>query len=134
VAIAPTFDGGGYWLVGRDGGLFAFGDAKFHGSVPGLHLHVSDVVGMVSSPTSGGYLLVGSDGGVFAFGQGHFHGSLPGMKVHVKDIRAILPSSSGGGYVLVGADGGAFIFGSGVTFKGSLPGEGIKATDIVGSR
>ncbi len=54
------------------------------------------------------------------------------MKLHVNDIRAILPSSSGGGYVLVGADGGAFTFGTGVTFKGSLPGEGIKVSDIVG--
>jgi hypothetical protein len=54
------------------------------------------------------------------------------MKVHARDIRAILPSSSGRGYVLVGADGGAFIFGKGVTFKGSLPGEGIKVSDIVG--
>jgi hypothetical protein len=33
VAIAPTPDGGGYWLVGQDGGIFAFGDAQYHGSL-----------------------------------------------------------------------------------------------------
>jgi len=44
-----------------------------------------------------------------------------------------VPSSSGGGYVLVGADGGAFVFGRGVRFRGSLPGEGIKAQDIIGT-
>jgi len=32
VGIAATPDGGGYWLVGADGGVFAFGDAIFHGS------------------------------------------------------------------------------------------------------
>ena len=32
VAIVPTADGHGYWLVGADGGVFAFGDAHFHGS------------------------------------------------------------------------------------------------------
>ena len=48
------------------------------------------------------------------------------------DIRAILPASAGTGYVLVGRDGGAFVFGKGVDYHGSLPGEGVTASDIVG--
>jgi len=32
VGMASTPDGGGYWLVGADGGVFAFGDARFDGS------------------------------------------------------------------------------------------------------
>jgi len=35
VAMAATPDGGGYWLVASDGGIFAYGDAKFHGSAAG---------------------------------------------------------------------------------------------------
>ena len=31
VGMAATPDGGGYWLVGADGGVFSFGDAVFHG-------------------------------------------------------------------------------------------------------
>ena len=31
VGFAPTSSGKGYWLVGTDGGIFAFGDARFHG-------------------------------------------------------------------------------------------------------
>ena len=27
-----TPSGAGYWMVGSDGGIFSFGDAKFHGS------------------------------------------------------------------------------------------------------
>ena len=34
VGIAATSDGGGYWLVGADGGVFTFGDAGFFGSIP----------------------------------------------------------------------------------------------------
>ena len=35
VAIAATPDGDGYWLMGADGGVFAFGDARFFGSAAG---------------------------------------------------------------------------------------------------
>ncbi len=30
--MAATPDGGGYWLVASDGGVFAYGDAGFYGS------------------------------------------------------------------------------------------------------
>ena len=30
--MARTADGAGYWLVGADGGVFAFGDAGFSGA------------------------------------------------------------------------------------------------------
>jgi hypothetical protein len=36
--------------VGTDGGLFGFGDAGYFGSLPGLHVHVSNIVGMVPTP------------------------------------------------------------------------------------
>jgi len=61
-------DGGGYWLVASDGGIFAFGDAAFHGSMGG-HFLDAPVVGMAASPDGGGYWLVASDGGIFAFGD-----------------------------------------------------------------
>ena len=32
VGMAATPDGKGYWLVAADGGIFAFGDARFYGS------------------------------------------------------------------------------------------------------
>ena len=33
--MAATPDGGGYWLVARDGGVFTFGDARYFGSLGG---------------------------------------------------------------------------------------------------
>jgi hypothetical protein len=50
VGIAPTADGGGYWEVASDGGLFAFGDAAFHGSMGGQPLN-APIVGI--APTGG---------------------------------------------------------------------------------
>ena len=34
--LAATPDGGGYWLVALDGGVFGYGDAVFHGSAIAL--------------------------------------------------------------------------------------------------
>ena len=72
--MAATPTGHGYWLVASDGGIFAFGDAAFHGSMGGPPLN-EPIVGMAATPTGGGYWLVASDGGIFAFGDAAFHGS-----------------------------------------------------------
>ena len=45
--MAATVDGGGYWLVGADGGVLSFGDAGFHGSAAGVDLG-APVVGMTA--------------------------------------------------------------------------------------
>ena len=48
--MATTPDGAGYWLVASDGGIFAIGDAVFHGSTGALHLN-RPIVGMAALPT-----------------------------------------------------------------------------------
>ncbi|MHB1912596.1 MAG: hypothetical protein ACYCTI_11155 [Acidimicrobiales bacterium] len=72
--MAETPDGGGYWLATRNGGVYSFGDAVFHGSAAGIRLS-SPVVGMAPTPDGGGYWLVASDGGVVSFGDAVFEGS-----------------------------------------------------------
>jgi len=62
-----TPDGNGYWMVASDGGLFAFGDAGFHGSASGIPGSMP-VVGMATDTATGGYWLVSQAGGVYAFG------------------------------------------------------------------
>jgi hypothetical protein len=39
VGLATTPDGGGYWEVASDGGIFAFVDATFAGSLGGVALN-----------------------------------------------------------------------------------------------
>jgi len=80
VGMAPTADGQGYWLDASDGGIFAFGDAPFHGSMGGTAL-AQPAVGMAATPDGGGYWLVASDGGLFAFGDAGFYGSMAGHAV-----------------------------------------------------
>lgn len=46
-AMAATPDGKGYWLVGSDGGVFAF-NAPFEGSTGGMAL-ARPVVGMAAT-------------------------------------------------------------------------------------
>ncbi len=131
VGIVGTSTGHGYWMVGSDGGVFAFGDASFVGSLPGLGVHVNNIVGIVGTSTGHGYWMVGSDGGVFAFGDASFVGSLPGLGVHVNNVVGIVGTSTGHGYWMVGSDGGVFAFGD-ASFVGSLPGLGVHVNNVVG--
>ena len=117
VGMASTPSGRGYWLVGSDGGIFAFGDAPFHGSAGASGLKMP-IVGMASTPSGDGYWLVGSDGGIFAFGDAPFSGSTGAFTLR-EPIVGMAATPSGGGYWLVGGDGGIFAFGD-APFSGSV--------------
>jgi hypothetical protein len=112
---APT-PGDGYWLVASDGGIFAFGDAVFHGSTGDVPLN-QPIVGMAATPSGNGYWLVASDGGIFAFGDAVFHGSTGDVPLN-QPIVGMAATPSGNGYWLVASDGGMFAFGDAV-FHGS---------------
>jgi hypothetical protein len=132
-ATAFTYGFQGYDIVGGDGGVFAFGDAKSHGSLPGLGITpAKPIVGDAVTVDGAGYWLVGADGGTFAFGDAKSEGSLPGLGITPAAPIVGIASSGSSGYWLVGADGGVFAFGNAKNF-GSLPGLGITpAAPIVG--
>jgi hypothetical protein len=67
VAIAASPDGKGYWLLGRDGGVFSFG-VPFHGSVPDRQSYGA-AVDLRATDSGAGYYVAGTDGAVFAFGD-----------------------------------------------------------------
>lgn len=115
VGMASTPDGSGYWLVARDGGVFSYGDARFHGSTGGLKL-AQPVVGMATDPATGGYWLVAADGGVFSFGA-PFYGSTGGIHLN-QPVVGMASTPDGHGYWLVARDGGVFAFGD-ARFLGS---------------
>ena len=106
----------GYWLVGRDGGIFSFGDAPFAGSTGAMKLN-QPIVGMASNPVGTGYWFVAADGGIFSFGDAKFFGSTGAMKLN-KPIVGMAPTPTGQGYYLVASDGGIFSFGD-AKFRGS---------------
>jgi hypothetical protein len=115
VGMATTPDGGGYWLVARDGGVFAYGDAGFFGSAGDIHLN-QPIVGMATTADGRGYWLVASDGGVFAYGDATYQGSMGGTRLNRPIVG--MAAHPGGGYWLVASDGGIFSFGD-ATFHGS---------------
>jgi hypothetical protein len=84
--IASTPSGKGYWLVGKDGGVFNFGNAGYLGStytlgltgLTGSHPLNKPVVGIASvSDVNGhqGIYLWAADGGVFNLGVATYQGS-----------------------------------------------------------
>jgi hypothetical protein len=69
--------------------MFAFGDAKFYGSMGGKRLN-KPIVGMAFDPATAGYWLVASDGGIFAF-NAKFYGSTGGIKLHESIVAMVAP-------------------------------------------
>ncbi len=122
VGIAATPDGDGYWLVAADGGIFAFGDAAFFGSMGGRAL-VAPIVGVASTPDGRGYWLVAADGGLFAFGDAGFYGSMGGRPL-TRPVVGLAPTRDGRGYWEVASDGGIFAFGDAPYF-GSMGGAAL---------
>ena len=106
---APSGGVGGYLLSAADGGIFAFGNAVFDGSMGGRPLN-QPMVGMAPTADHAGYWQVASDGGIFSFGDAHFFGSTGSMSLN-QPVVGMAPTPDGGGYWLVAADGGIFSFG-----------------------
>ena len=106
----------GTWAVAADGGVFAFGDARFLGSAGGQPLQ-TPVLGMAAAPSGSGYWLVAGDGGIFAYGDAPFLGSTGGTRLD-RPVVGMAPTPSGQGYWLVASDGGIFAYGD-AAFRGS---------------
>ena len=127
VSLATASDGFGYWLAGKDGGVFGFGDAPFFGSMGGHQLN-QPIVGIVSTPDLNGYWLVAAGGGIFTFGGAQFYGSMGGHPLN-QPVVGMAPSWNGRGYWFVASDGGVFSFGD-APYLGSAIGPG--AEGVVG--
>jgi hypothetical protein len=100
----------------RVGGIFAYGDAVFLGSMGGQHLN-QPIVGIAATPTGQGYWLVAADGGIFAYGDAVFDGSTGAIHLN-QPVVGIARYGNDAGYWLVAKDGGIFAFG-GAPFLGS---------------
>jgi hypothetical protein len=108
IETAPVASNEGFWLLGKDGGVFSFGTAKYYGSIGNLG-GARQAVSMAADPDGEGYWFVGPDGGIYAY-KAPFWGSTGNLKL-TRPIVGMAPTPSGKGYWLVASDGGMFAFG-----------------------
>ena len=108
IVTAPVAANEGFWLLGKDGGVFSFGTAQFHGSIGHL-AGARQISSMAADPDGTGYWFVGSDGGIYAY-KAPFWGAPTNLKL-TKPIVGMAATPSGKGYWLVASDGGMFSYG-----------------------
>ncbi len=108
VGMVPSSDGGGYFMVATDGGVFAFGDARFEGSCPGMGGCAGAAVSVVPDATGNGYWLITQTGSVYAFGDAPFYGA-PGNQG--SPVTSAVRTADGHGYWVLLANGAVFAYG-----------------------
>ncbi|HXZ61922.1 MAG TPA: Ig-like domain repeat protein [Acidimicrobiales bacterium] len=108
VAIVPSATQHGYFMVASDGGVFAFGDARFAGSCPGIGGCVGSAVAVLPDHSGNGYWLVTDEGYVYAFGDAGYYGNAQVSGSLAVDAVA---TPDGHGYWILYANGTVLSFG-----------------------
>ena len=91
MGITATPSGNGYWLVGRSGHVFSFGDTRYYGSRRKQRVPMP-VVGMTRTSTGRGYWLVGQYGNIYCFGDARSFGSSVSLRSLPHPIKAVVAS------------------------------------------
>ncbi len=94
----------GYWMLGADGRVYAFGDARRLGNAPGPS------VAIATRSDGSGYWITDADGNVTALGRARGYGGRPALRPgeHVSTISA---TAAGTGYWLFTNLGHVFAYG-----------------------
>jgi hypothetical protein len=117
VTVKPSGKSG-YWMLGSDGKVFAFGDAK-HLGAPTLPAGIS-AVDLETTPTGAGYWIVDSAGNVFGYGDAaHQGGIAAGQLAAGETVTSLSSTPSGKGYWIFTNKGRAVRFGD-ATFFGDM--------------
>jgi hypothetical protein len=129
VGMVPSADGAGYFMVASDGGVFAFGDAKFEGSCPGIGGCAGAAVAVMPDASGNGYWLVTATGHVYAFGDAVDLGGPSGAVGGLNPASAIFTTSDGGGYWVASANGSVYTYGD-APGDGSVAGQHLNGSII----
>jgi hypothetical protein len=123
VGMVPSIDDGGYFMVASDGGVFAFGDAHFAGSCPGIGGCSGSAVAVMPDASGNGYWLVTSTGNIYTFGDAPYFGA-PGHGT----VTSAVPTPDGLGYLVLLSNGEVFHYGDAAA-AGSPPATDFNAFD-----
>jgi hypothetical protein len=116
VAMVPSIDDGGYFMVASDGGVFAFGDAHFAGSCPGIGGCSGAAVAVMPDASGNGYWLVTKTGTVYTFGDAGYYGA-PGNTG--SPVTSAVRTPDGGGYWVLTANGTVYNYGDAANYGDS---------------
>jgi hypothetical protein len=119
VGMVPSHDQGGYFMVASDGGVFAFGDAKFAGSCPGIGGCSGAAVAVMPDASGNGYWLVTASGSVYTFGDAPYFGAPGGQ---ASPITSAVATPEGKGYWILDGNGQVFAYGDAANLGGVAAG------------
>jgi glucose/arabinose dehydrogenase len=112
--VAPS-DGparAGYWMVGTDGTVYPFGDAKSYGNAP-----TTSAVDLEPTPSGNGYWIVDDQGRVFAFGDAVARGNADRAKLSPGEkVTSLSATPAGDGYWVFTTKGRVLTFGAAPSF------------------
>jgi hypothetical protein len=115
VGIVPSADDRGYFMVASDGGVFAFGDAAFEGSCPGIGDCSGAAVSVVPDASGHGYWLVTDTGFLYTFGDAPNDGRPVdyngGQALPPGSVTSAVRTPDGLGYWILIVDGFVLPFG-----------------------
>jgi sugar lactone lactonase YvrE len=109
----------GYWMLGSDGKIFAFGDARSasFGDPSGAMPPGAKAVHIEPSPSNKGYWVVADSGDVYAYGDATFAGGVPGSQLLANEkVTSLSPTLSGKGYWIFTSRGRVFPRGDAQSF------------------
>ena len=102
----------GYWMLGNDGKVFPFGDAKSMGDANGALPAGIKAMHIEPTPTAKGYWIVNEDGAVYAFGDAPALGNVDVAALGPKEkVTSLNSTPSGKGYWVFTTKGRVLTFG-----------------------
>ena len=116
VGMVPSIDDRGYFMVASDGGVFAFGDAHFAGSCPGIGGCAGSAVAVMPDASGKGYWVVTKTGSVYTFGDAPYFGA-PGHGT----VTSAVATPDGKGYWILLSDGEVFGYGDATNLGSPSP-------------
>jgi hypothetical protein len=103
--VAVKAHSSGYWMLGADGRVYAFGGAT------GFSGTVSFATAMAPRSDGKGYWVVDAAGHVYAYGSAGYHGGAPALGAG-EIVSTISATPNGGGYWLFSNKGRTFAYGN----------------------
>ncbi|MGH9000294.1 MAG: hypothetical protein ACRDY7_13000 [Acidimicrobiia bacterium] len=102
----------GYWMLGSDGRVFPFGDARALGHAT-THLGAAKAVDLEPTPTGAGYWIVDDAGRVFSYGDAVYRGGVdPARLAPGEGVTSLSTTPTGDGYWIFTSRGRALAFGN----------------------